>query len=41
MKRRKIVDMDIKYWKNEIDLKLKVLIIDDQLFNGWLKILDI
>lgn len=41
MKRRKIDDMDIKYWKNEIDLKLKVLIIDDQLFNGWLKILDI
>lgn len=29
IKRRKIVDMDIKYWKNEIDLKLNVLIIDD------------
>lgn len=29
MKRRKIDDMDIKYWKNEIDLMLKVLIIED------------
>lgn len=40
MKRRKTVDMDTKHWKNETDSKLKVSIIDDQLFNGRLKISD-